>query len=176
MHHIDLVGSFVIGGLLLLSVMGLMFYFNMSAHSNNVSQIEQRNVTEFGRVVEYDFNKLGYRVNAGSKIVAIDSLSITFRADLNNDGVTDSVRYWRTGRRPLLFLTRHSSLAPARDFTIVVGDFALKAFAANGQTTWNIADICAIEFKMLIQKDVQLPQQVDKVGVYWTRRFYPKNL
>lgn len=176
MHHIDLIGSFIIGGLLLLSVMGLMFYFNMNAHSNNVSQIEQRNTTEFGRVVEYDFNKIGYRVVAGDKIVAMDSTSITFRADLNNDGVTDSVRYTRTGSRPNFILTRHTSMKPGSDFPFAVGDFSLKAYTSSGQTTWNRADIRAIEIKMLIQKDVQLQQQVDQAGAYWTRRFYPKNL
>ena len=176
MHHIDLIGSFIVGGLLLVALLGLVVYFNLNAHSTNFTQIEQQNLTEFGRVVEYDFNKMGYRVTAGDTIVAVDSTFIRFRADLNNDGAADSVCYVRSGVRPNFRLTRHTTLAPRGDFALPVGDFSLRFFDQNGAATANPKAVRAIEFRLLLQKDLQLQNQVDRIGAYWTRKFYPKNL
>ncbi|HOT97280.1 MAG TPA: hypothetical protein PLG50_11565 [bacterium] len=176
MHNIDLVGSFVVGGLLLLALVGLTAYFNMSAHSNNISQVEQRNLTEFGRVIEYDFNKIGYRVTSGDTIVAMDSTYIRFRADIDNNGTADSVSYIRSGQRPDFTLTRHTSLAPRSDFSFKVKDFSLRGYTASGALTYSKTQVHSIEFRILLEKEVRLPQQVDKHGGYWTRKFYPKNL
>ncbi|HNW61142.1 MAG TPA: hypothetical protein PKI62_15815 [bacterium] len=176
MHNIDLIGSFVVGGLLLLALVGFAAYFNMSAHSNNISQIEQKNLTEFGRVIEYDFNKIGYRVTSGDTIIAMDSTYIRFRADLDNDGTADSISYVRSGERPNFYLTRHTSLAARADFPVKVKDFSLRGYSQSGALTYSRTQVHSIEFRILFEKEVQLPQQVDKPGVYWTRKFYPKNL
>jgi len=176
MHNLDLIGSLVIGGLLLLALVGFSAYYTTSAHSNNVSQIEQRNLTEFGRVLEYDFNKIGYRVPFGAPIVAMDSTLIRFRADLDNDGVVDSVSWVRSGTRPDLVLTRHTSLAPRANFRIRVKDFALMGYTPGGAATLSPSLVDAIEVKILLEKTVRLTENFDLAGGYWIRRLYPKNL
>jgi len=176
MHNIDLIGSLIIGGLLLLALVGFSAFYTLSTHSNNVSQIEQRNLTEFGRVLEHDFNKIGYRVASGERIVVMDSTLIRFRADLNNDGVVDSVAWVRSGARPNLVLTRHTSLSPRADFGIRVKDFSLMGYSPAGIATLSPSQIQAIVVKILFEKPVSLIEGFDLAGGYWTRRFYPRNL
>jgi len=176
MHNIDLIGSLVVGGLLLLALVGFSAFYALSTHSNNVNQIEQSNLTEFGRVLEHDFNKIGYRVASGERIVVMDSTVIRFRADLNNDGVVDSVGWIRSGTRPDLVLTRHTSLAPRADFRIRVKDFSLMGYSPAGIATLSPSQVRAVEVKILLEKQVRLTENFDLAGGYWTRRFFPKNM
>jgi hypothetical protein len=44
-------------------------------------------------IVENDFYKIGYRVTTGQKIMAAESLMVSFAADLNNSGTPATVTY-----------------------------------------------------------------------------------
>lgn len=176
MHLLDMIGSFIIGGLLLLAIMGLFLMMNSSSHSNTFSHIQQMTATEFGSVLEYDLNKVGYRVQSGNKIVSFDSTGISFFADLNNDGVMDSVTYSRTGRQPNFQINRLSSLSSGKTFALQVADFRIKGYTMSGAATWERDQIRTIEVQMLVQKQFHKIDGKDSVGTYWVRRFFPKNL
>jgi hypothetical protein len=176
MHNLDLIGSFIVGGLLLAALLGFTLYFNASARTSILSQIEQSNITEFGRVIEYDFHKMGYRVTGGDTIISFDSTAINFRADLDNNGTPDSIQYWRSGLRPNFLLNRHTSIGSGADFTLPVKNFTLTGYDTIGNSTNFTDQIHSIEFKVLLQKDVRLPNHTNPIGVYWIRRFFPKNL
>ena len=102
---IDIVGSMLIGGLLLLSALGM----NSNA-SRNTFQVEedltvQQNLTSLIQNLEYDFRRIGYRSGGyppptDSCIVFGRSDSIAFLSDMDNDGNLDTV-IWYIGKSPI---------------------------------------------------------------------------
>lgn len=97
---IDIIGSFVFAGVLLL--MGL----NLNANANEVRAVYsenynlQANLTAVVEMIESDFRKIGYcrkwqKLSDPSKsLLVTDSTRIRFLCDYNNDGVVDTITYW----------------------------------------------------------------------------------
>ena len=92
MGSLQISGSFIIGGMLILSLMGLFFFYSSFSNSKTINSITQTSSFQLKQIVDYDFNKIGYRCN-NQRISAIDSNSITFYADLDNNGVADNINY-----------------------------------------------------------------------------------
>ena len=96
---IDLMGSTIIGGLLLLILLNL----NDAAVENNFvyggEAIAQANLVEVVRLVEHDFRKIGYcrdweKIPDPSKSVLMATQnSIKFLTDDDNDGNLDTIFY-----------------------------------------------------------------------------------
>lgn len=91
---LDILGSMIIGGMVLLAVITLNTDMTDSSERMTHDLVVQENMMELAREVEYDFYKIGYRDSTGSPITAADSTSITFRGDIDDDGSLDSVRYY----------------------------------------------------------------------------------
>jgi len=97
---IDLIGSTIIGGFLLL----LLFRLNDATVENNYvyggEAIAQSNMVEVVQLVEHDFRKIGYckdwdKIPDPSKSILEASLnSIKFLTDENNDGNIDTISYY----------------------------------------------------------------------------------
>lgn len=108
---LDILGSTVVGGFLLIILLNM----NQSAIQNNYDfggeRIVQQNLVEVIQLIEYDFRKIGYtasRTNLipqSTAIIHADSSSITFQTDLPvkttpvsdqqyGDGVIDTVKYY----------------------------------------------------------------------------------
>ena len=103
---IDIIGSTIIGGLLLL----ILLRMNSTAIQNNYKfngeRIVQQNLVDVVRLIEYDFRKIGYcngYTNLPKQSMAIihaDSTSITFLTDIPTtgnpygDGVVDTLKYY----------------------------------------------------------------------------------
>ena len=97
---IDILGSIVVGGMLLL----ILFRLNDAAVANsfqyNGEVIVQRNLVEIVGLLEYDFRKIGYCrdwqaiPDPSKSIIKADSTSITFLTDEDSDGVVDIMTYY----------------------------------------------------------------------------------
>ena len=97
---LDLIGSVVIGGLLLL----ILFRLNDATVENNYvyggEAIAQSNLVEVVQLVEHDFRKIGYcrdweQIPDPSKsILVANQNSIRFLTDENNDGNIDTISYY----------------------------------------------------------------------------------
>ena len=90
---LDVVGSFVIGGIVILILANLNFSINTAASENLYSGIVQRGLTSATDLIEYDFYKIGYR-SSGNKIEIADSNEIKFNCDIDNDGISDEIHYF----------------------------------------------------------------------------------
>jgi len=90
---LDVVGSFVVGGIVILILANLNFSISAAASENLYSGIVQRGLTSATDLMEYDFYKIGYR-SSGNKIEIADSNEIKFYSDLDNDGVSDELHYF----------------------------------------------------------------------------------
>jgi hypothetical protein len=95
---IDILGSIIIGGFLLL----LLWRLDDSATQNMINNGQdvalQRNLTNVATILEFDFRKIGYCANLtqieDSAIVQADSNSITFLSDEKNIGTLNQIHYY----------------------------------------------------------------------------------
>lgn len=90
---IDIIGSFIIGAIIILLLTNLNFFINSSSADNLAIGIAQLSLKTTGDIIENDFFKLGFRVSS-DQISLADSDKIKFYTDLDNDGVKDSVYYY----------------------------------------------------------------------------------
>ena len=107
---LDIIGSIITGGLLLL----ILFKINVNATSNlyntNSEANIQQSMVSVVEVLESDFRKIGYcrdwnKIPDPTKaILYADSSSIKFLSDLNNNSNVDTVYYY-VGRRSELSMT-----------------------------------------------------------------------
>lgn len=93
-YLLDIMGSFAIGALVML----MLFRFNqtMLSASNekllyNISQLNTVVATE---VIEYDFYKIGYRVDSADALIRCRTREVAYLSDYDNDGVVDSIKYF----------------------------------------------------------------------------------
>jgi type II secretory pathway component PulJ len=97
---LDILGSILIGGLIML----ILFRLNASATSNLYNNTSEANVQSamisVGTVLEHDFRKIGYckdwtKIPDPTKaILFADTSSIKFLTDINNNGSVDTLYYY----------------------------------------------------------------------------------
>lgn len=92
---LDVVGSFIIGGIVIL----LLITLNIEMTENSRRAFEntylQRTAVSTSEALEFDLYKIGYNVPEDSaNILYADSSSITFRADLSDSNIVKIIRYY----------------------------------------------------------------------------------
>ena len=163
--HLDIIGSVIIAGMIILN-----FAFFMGERTD--SQIESTNKitaqTDMGDVtatLRFDLRKAGYGCDSNAILRAEPNL-LVFRADLENDGITDTVAYYY-GTANALIDEKDGSLL----YRIVNGrkqrgqDLGLAAFSFQYFTssnygafteTTNISDIQAIGVSLRMRSDMKV--------------------
>jgi hypothetical protein len=90
---LDIVGSFVIGSLLLLNVLRLNADITGQASLAMLDQAAQNSAIGIAQIMEEDLRKIGFGV-ATTAITQADSAEIRFLADWDGDGATETYRYY----------------------------------------------------------------------------------
>jgi hypothetical protein len=99
---IDLAGSFLVSGLLLLTALQLDQKSIQTTFDSQAGLTVQQNMVALIEVLQYDFRKIGYCRTAGKLpssavntfIQKGDTSTIWFLADVTNSGNVDTVKYW----------------------------------------------------------------------------------
>jgi hypothetical protein len=92
---LDLIGSVVIAGFVILMGLRLNETITGSADSSMASLNVQESMAEIVRNLEYDFRKIGFNVpDPRASIVLADSTHIKFCADMDRDGIIDTVEWY----------------------------------------------------------------------------------
>ncbi len=94
---LDLLGSFFIGGILLLMIMNFNLYTLSTSISSDKELVLQQNAKTIAEIVSRDLRKIGYNYT-GSAIITADSNKIKYYADMQapgtaGHGVIDVVEY-----------------------------------------------------------------------------------
>jgi len=139
---LDVIGSFVIGAIVILILANLNFSINTAASENLYSGIVQRGLTSATDLIEYDLYKIGYR-SSGNKIEIADSNEIKFYSDIDNDGVSDELHYFVSDAK---FLTETSN----------PNDFLL---TRKKNKEKSVASIPVVDFKLIYYDS--LGQKID---------------
>lgn len=100
---IDVVCSFLLGGIVIALLQGLMVNMTSTAGEQTFETIVQSNLTTAADMVTSDFRRMGYGAPgaADSAILYADPQKIVFQGDLDNDGIfPDSLSYMLGDVRP----------------------------------------------------------------------------
>jgi len=90
---LDVIGSSIIGGIMYLLLFQVNSQISMTSIEILQSTFSSRNTVDAVTVLEYDLNKLGYRV-AGDFITAAEENKIEFWSDIKNEDSTVKVLYF----------------------------------------------------------------------------------
>ena len=187
--HIDYVGSTIIAGIVAIIVFSLNASMTETAYTRNTEQISQDAAINMMEILQYDFYKMGYRVT-GEKIMAAESLRISFAADLNNSGTPATVTY-TVGDSTQLKVTSNIHDRPL--FRTVNGDAS--ANIVQGLTDFSFAYFDTGGHKMsyslladsakravirgitvMVTVDLGNPLDTTGVPVKMSKQIWPKNL
>ncbi|MFH1862412.1 MAG: hypothetical protein ABH878_06315 [bacterium] len=179
---LDLVGSFVIGGLLLLMLLSVNANVSQVSTEDQLELIVQENLAELVSEIEYDFRKIGYQVsNPALAIISGDSTSVIFWTDIDNNGSLDSVSYslGATSEVTGTVNPRDRILHRAVNGQQTLGslgavDFRLRYFDLQGVQTTNMGLVKSIEYYLLLES--QFPADTTYARSAWTSVIRPKNL
>jgi hypothetical protein len=93
---IDLLGSLIFGGALMMIILSAhdTARENQSVYCNDM--IVQQSLTGVVRMVEGELRNMGSGCLSGDTVIVLvaDSNKFSFRADLNHDGIPDTITYW----------------------------------------------------------------------------------
>ena len=99
---IDLAGSFLVSGMLLLAALQLDQKSIQTTFDSQAGLTVQQNIVDMVEYLQYDFRKIGYckvaaklpNSGANTFIQKGDTNIIWFLADVTNSGNADTVKYW----------------------------------------------------------------------------------
>lgn len=170
---LDLLGSYLIGGFVLVGVIGLVLFVSTRSQDTKLEEIAQVSITEVGKVIEYDFNKVGYRVESGSKVVSLNDSTFSFAADLDNNGSVDTVTYSVKKAAVGKTLRRYASNITHKTWDMPVNNANINGLDSLGVKTLTASRVKGIEVSIHLQP---LAASGDMPGSYWKRKFFPRNL
>ena len=195
---IDLIGSTIIGGYVILMLLG----FNESSVENSANYNEelilQQNLSTVAQVIEYDFRKIGYckdwkKIPEPSKAVLFaDSSQIKFLTDVDMNGVLDTMYYYLGSTDELSYtanpydrkLYRVINSEPAVGANLGVTEFKIVYLNSSNDTlsvpVVNPGEIASMEVNIAVQK-TESYGDVDKEnkysGAFWRQiRLVARNL
>jgi hypothetical protein len=183
---IDILGSIILGGMILLIVLGFNSNIIESAATQTFHTTTQQNLTTIADIVENDFRKIGYHVSDSVKVTYTDSIEIKFQSDIFNDSTIHTIRYYfnptaSSGHQNpnTRVLYRSIDNGPFLSMNLGLTGFRLWYYDANGSLlTGNgsstLSKIRAIKISMNIQSTSAFNQSYS--GAYWERTIKPKNL
>jgi hypothetical protein len=179
---LDLVGSAIIGGLLLLMLLSLNSNVSEFSILNGLSTTAQENLAELTSEIEYDFRKIGFRVsNPSAAILSCNTTSISFLSDIDNNTTIDTVTYsaglasqmTSTPNPNDRTLTRQVNGAQASN-SLGLTLFRLRCFDANGNPTWTPSAVKGMEVIVVVESP--FPVDTTYARAFWRTRIFPKNL
>jgi len=175
MGNIGLSGSFVIGGIVLLSLMYIYFRFTDINHSQVINEFTESSMTSLADVLDYDFSKVGYRVNSNPKVSSLNDSSIVYLADLDNNGSADSVKYFVQNTNGTKYLVRRTTISQIRESKIVISSFQVRGYDSLNNATLTLSAIKSLEVQVVINNNAFRTDTTANYGSYYKRKYFIKN-
>jgi len=179
---LEIIGSAVIGGLVLLIILQLNSGIIDSSTNLSMTSNIQGNLTSLTEEVEYYFRKIGYDVATSPTITVADPKYITFLSDIDANGVVDSVSFFLSDTSALSvtanpndrLLYRKLNNDPPGASNLGVVDFNLTYYNSSGNIAAVLSDIRYIKYSLTIQS--VYPYNGEYPTVYIERVIQPNNL
>jgi hypothetical protein len=164
---LDLIGSIVIASFVILMGLRLNQSISGNADASKANLNVQESLVDIVRTIEYDFRKIGYNVpDPQNSIVIADSNRVKFRADINRDGVIDTVEWYVTapiGGFPnpnIRKLYRRVNGGTPVGAALGVTQFGLKYLNQDGGPAMFNSQIWIIEMTLKIESPYKVQDEV----------------
>ena len=102
----DIVGPYIVGGIVLLSLSVVLLNDRAETMDTGRNERAQTIVADLGMQLERDLNLIGHGVPGSTKITRLTSTSLSFLADIDDNGIVDSIEYFMSRSRDCAHLTR----------------------------------------------------------------------
>lgn len=185
-YILDIIGSMIVGGIVLVSLLGLNGNIVQGAATQTFNLITQQNLTTLSDILENDLRKAGYHISDSVKITYIDTSEIRFKIDLKNDSTVTTVRYYLDTKSKSIqdnpktkVLYRSINGGGATSMNLGVTRFRLWFSDAKGVaiTTNTLAALSKIRvIKVLVNIESGYAYNSAYAGAYWERVIRPENL
>ena len=181
--YLKLIGSFLIGGLILLNIYRFTAFFNENSNEKFLDSITAGAAAEIVKVIEFDFNRMGLGVYRQEEtLLAAQSDSIAFCSDFDEDGVIETITYFvsdslqasDTENISDKILYRHASGEPLVDGALGVTDFSIRYFDWFGNETADLKQIKIFDIHLVVQSTSAYNDQFSTV--VWDGRISPPNI
>ena len=178
---LDLMGSTIIGGLIVSMIINFNVFQSNSIFSSDSELQLQQNAKTLAEILNHDFRKIGYRYD-NTAFVEADSERISFYSDVDRDGNIDLVTYMlgdttevsgtTNPRDRILYRIVNSDTIGGPSLGLTKAKFSyLDAVGAETATFTNIAYVRA-------ELWIESIEQVDGeyLFTYWEMTINPRNL
>jgi hypothetical protein len=170
---LDLIGSVVIAGFVIL--MALQFNSNLGATADaSMADLNvQQSMVDIVQTLEADFRKIGFGVpETQHPIIDTSATSIQFMADMDRNGVVDTVRWWTgpvltTYENPnIRILYRQVNHGDSVGAALGLTEFRLRYLDQDGQTPVSMSAIFIIEVTLQVESPYRVKDEVKLVQDY----------
>lgn len=181
--YLNLIGSIIIGGLLLLMINKYSSSLSQNSHEKTLDSITICNASVIAKLIEFDFNRMGLGVsNNTTALILADSNRISFLSDINENGTVDTVRYIlsdlnsasATENPQDKILYRLIDNDPQQGAALGVTEFNLKYLDAIGNETTNLSQIKTFDITLTVESTIPYDNRYSKF--FWQTRISPPNL
>jgi len=186
---LDLIGSAVLMGTLMISILGINVNLTMENAKTTVEYHSQTEIIQLGRIIEFDLNKIGYDVpNTTRKIVTADTGRLKFKVNLwDVPGKIDSVEYILGGYVSYSSNPRDRVLTRYENLTGVLINYSITSFRLTyynerdsllvAPVTGNTRDsIRSIRINLTLESPTPLGDDSTFASGYYSKLVYPRNL
>ncbi len=182
MGDIQMAGSFLIGGMVLLTILSMNHEILETSSLNSLGTMAQENVVEIASILDYDFKKIGHRVSrTTSALLAITDSTISFLADIDQDSIVDTVSY-RAGPvsetaatdNPKDRYLYRSVNGAEYDVALGITAWELRYFNQNMSSTSQVDSVRVIQVSFTVETMFGYDENYGRAS--WTTQFVPKNL
>lgn len=193
---LDILGSIVTGGMVLLIHFGLISRMNNVSTDLLLSNLNASDAIEITKIIEHDFYKIGYRDTTGNIFESAQINSIQFKAPVKQDSLPKSIYYY-VGTTSQMLGTKNPNDKPlirqiAGENAILIGvvnDFSLTYLDSVGNTLnyaylttqaqrnqiQGLTILLKVESSSTVLKNEKLNNDVYPF-VEWRKTIYPKNI
>jgi hypothetical protein len=194
---LDILGSIVTGGMVLLIHFGLISKMNNVSTDLLLSNINASDAVEITKIIESDVYKIGYRDTTSIVFELAQQCSVQFKAAINVDSLPKSIFYY-TGTTSQMTSTKNPNDKPlyrqiigqnpvmigiVRDFNLTYLDSAGNSIAYAYLTTQTqrnqiqgLTLLLKVESSATVLKDERSQTKNDVYPfVEWRKTIYPKN-
>lgn len=186
--NLGLTTSFIIAGILLLSILSMNMNLTQSSTQLTMQQITQQRANTISEILQYDIPNIGYKQNGAvsSPIQDADPQQLRFESDIDNDGTVESIEWTFTStevsstKNPDDLILTRSVDGDVTEFKNGVIHFDLSYLDKNRNTTTDPDKIRHI----IVDLSVESPEPIGGgnntdthyVKTTWSKQFTPMNL
>lgn len=182
---IDLIGAIVIAGFIFLGISNLNIYSADMRFKSNSELSLISNAKALSDILENDLRKIGYKNNGCSMLTANEN-KIKFIADVDSNGVVDTVSYILSGSLAVLYtenpkdkiLYRIVNGDTSKGPSLGITDLKFVYKDLNGSITTVLDNIKYITAEIWIESPEPVGYDTDKkyLFTYWELSINPRNI